>query len=233
MPPAPLRVAAAQPPSVTGDLPANVAAHADAVRRADARLVVFPELSLTGYAYDAAVVDPADPALAALSTACAESGSIALAGAVVGDGSPGVLRVDGDGASVVYRKTFLGAEEQRHWRPGDGARAIDVDGWRVGLGVCKDTGVAQHVADTAALGVDLYVAGVLHEPGELREQDRRGVAIAAACDAYVVLASFAGATGAGYEMSAGCSTVFAPDGAQLARAGDRAGELVRATLPAR
>lgn len=43
-----LRVGAAQPVTKTGDLRANAVAHADAVRRCRARLVVFPEMSLTG-----------------------------------------------------------------------------------------------------------------------------------------------------------------------------------------
>lgn len=230
MPDAPLAVAAGQPATRLHDLAGNAAAHADVVRRAGARLVAFPELSLTGYAYDAAVVDPDDPALGPLVAACSEVRAVALAGAVVAGGTPGVLRVDGGGAEVVYRKSFLGSEEARHWRPGPGAVAIDVDGWRVGLGVCKDTGVAEHVDATAALGIDLYVAGVLHAPDELAEQDRRGVAIATACDAHVVLASFAGPTGGGYAASAGTSTVFAPDGTVLARAGEAPGEVVSAVL---
>jgi predicted amidohydrolase len=28
---------------------------------------------------------------------------------------------------------------------------VDVDGWRLGLAICKDVGVPQHQADTAAL----------------------------------------------------------------------------------
>ncbi|GJO98261.1 hypothetical protein NJB18001_10260 [Mycobacterium marinum] len=44
-----LVVAVAQPRTVMGAVAANVDAHAALIRRANARLVVFPELSLTGY----------------------------------------------------------------------------------------------------------------------------------------------------------------------------------------
>lgn len=44
--PDPLTVAACQPPVVVRNLAANVAAHVDGVRRAGARVVAFPELSL-------------------------------------------------------------------------------------------------------------------------------------------------------------------------------------------
>ena len=49
----PLRLAVAQPPCVPLDVAANARAHAAAVRAAGARVVVFPELSLTGYELDA------------------------------------------------------------------------------------------------------------------------------------------------------------------------------------
>jgi predicted amidohydrolase len=44
-----LVVAAVQPCVVGGDVDANFASHVEAILQADARLVVFPELSLTGY----------------------------------------------------------------------------------------------------------------------------------------------------------------------------------------
>ncbi|RQX35997.1 carbon-nitrogen hydrolase family protein, partial [Micromonospora chalcea] len=57
----PLRIAVAQPLTRSGDVAGNAARHADAVRAAAARVVVFPEMSLTGYELDAAPLDPDDP----------------------------------------------------------------------------------------------------------------------------------------------------------------------------
>lgn len=230
----PLVVAAAQPPCTPAIPSANARAHADAIRAAQARVVVFPELSLTGYALDAEPVDPRDEVLAPIVEACAETGTIAFVGApVAGDGARtfvGMLQLDGDGVEVAYRKTFLGEDETARFAAGEGAVAVEVDGWRIGLGICKDTGVDQHVADTAALGVDLYLAGLVHRPDELAEQERRGVRIARACNAYVAFASCAGATGPDYPETAGVSTVWAPDGTALARAGAGPGELAVATI---
>jgi len=40
------------------------------------------------------------------------------------------------------------------------------------MGICEDTGVAEHMAGTAELGVDVYVAGLVHMPSSaLEEQD--------------------------------------------------------------
>ncbi|MBJ7329781.1 MAG: carbon-nitrogen hydrolase family protein [Solirubrobacteraceae bacterium] len=218
-----------------GDVAATARAHAESVLRANARLVVFPELSLTGYELDAPAVALDDPALAPLIAACGQAGTLALAGAPVeedGARSIATLWIDGDGARIAYRKSFLGGEEVGRFAPGPGATALDVDGWRVGVGICKDTGVVEHVRDTAALGIDLYVAGIVHLPEELEEQERRARTIAAACGAPVALASFAGATGHGYDETAAESAVWSSDGVALARAGDQPGGLAVTRLTA-
>ena len=95
-----LVVAVAQPPCHAGDVAANAAAHADVVWRAAARVVVFPELSITGYELDAPDVTPDDPRLRPIVEACASTGSLALVGAPVAgpDGAPsrhiGILAID-------------------------------------------------------------------------------------------------------------------------------------------
>lgn len=87
-----LSVAAAQPHVVPGDLAATVAHHARLVTAAEARLVVLPELSLTGYHLDVEPLDPDDPRLHPLVEACRQTSSTALVGAVVRAGAdPGVV----------------------------------------------------------------------------------------------------------------------------------------------
>lgn len=229
----PLRVAAAQPAVDPDDLAATVAAHADAVRRAAGRLVVFPELSLTGYAMDAPPVDPRDPVLHPLVAACRETGSTALAGAPVavrGGTAIGVLGIDASGARPVYEKMSLGGPEVRHFVPGTCPGVVAVDGWRVGLGVCKDTRITGHLEATAALGIDLYAAGVVHLPGELHELDVRAGRIARDFGVPVVLAGFAGPMGGGFAETSGGSGVWDATGALLARCGPEPGEVVTAAL---
>ena len=195
--------------------------------------MVFPELSLTGYELDADPVAVDDPALDPLVAACAETRSVALVGAPVEeDGSRFIasFRVDGDGVSIAYRKSHLGGDEVASFAAGDGPTVLELDDWRIGLGICKDTGVVEHTAGTAALGVDLYAAGLVHLPEELEEQDARGQRIASACGSYVVFASFAGPTGGGYDATAGTSTIWASGGTVLARATSAPGEIARAEL---
>lgn len=230
----PLKVAAVQPACAAYDVAANAASHARAVRAAGARVVVFPELSLTGYELDADPVSLDDVALAPLVEACTETGALALVGAPIEDQDGSVfiatLRIDGAGVRVAYRKSWVGDREATRFARGDGPTVLEVDGWRLGLSICRDTGAAQHTVGTAALGVDAYVAGLVHRPEELPEQEARAVVIARTCRAYVVFASFAGPTGDVFTQTAGCSAIWSPDGLAVARAGPDVEDTAAATL---
>jgi predicted amidohydrolase len=227
----PITIAVAQPACVAYDVAANAALHADAIREARTRVVVFPELSVTGYELDAPLVAPDDPRLAPIVAACADTGAIAFVGAPVDGPHIAVLAVDGGGASVAYRKVYVDPSESGHFTAGPKPVVYDVDGVRLGLAICRDTGIAAHAADTAALGIDVYVAGTLMKTTETDEQDSRGRRIATTYGVWVAFASWAGSTGAGYTNAAGHSTIWRPDGSVAARAGLGTGEIATATLP--
>lgn len=229
-----LTIAVAQPLCVAHEVAVNAVTHATTVRYADARVVVFPELSLTGYELDAPAITVEDRRLTPIVEACAETGSLALVGAPVCDEAGrsyiGVLAVDGAGATVAYRKMWLGAAEAPRFTPGDRPAVIEVDGWRLGLAVCKDTGVARHACDTAALGMDVYAAGVLESVADATVPAERARRVAADHGVWVAVASFAGSTGGGYSHAAGRSGIWNPDGVEVARAGLEIGAVVSATI---
>ncbi|MEU8045569.1 carbon-nitrogen hydrolase family protein [Micromonospora echinofusca] len=233
MPRQPLVVAVAQPHVRAYDVIANAVEHAAVVRAAHARVVVFPELSLTGYELDAPAITAEDPGLAPIVGACAEAGSLALVGAPVrGEGGRehiAMLAVDGAGARVAYRKVHVHRSEGR-FSPGEGPAVLDVDGWRLGLAICRDTRFAGHDAATAALGMDVYVAAVLEHARDAQVPAERARRVVADRRVWVAAASFAGSTGGGFDRAAGGSAVWAPDGELLAQAGPDAGRYVSATL---
>jgi predicted amidohydrolase len=230
----PLVIAAAQPPCVSHDVAANVLTHAATVRSAAARVVVFPELSLTGYELDAPAITVDDPRLAPLLEACAETGSLALVGAPVrgeaGREHIAMLAVDGTGATVAYLKMWLGGAEPDRFSPGREPAVLEVDGWRLGLAICRDTGIPGHASDTAALGIDAYVAAVLESAEDAAVPGERARRIAADHRVWVAVASFAGSTGGGYARAAGCSGIWTSDGVVIAQAGPETGAVARATL---
>jgi predicted amidohydrolase len=230
----PLSVAVAQPLCVPYDVASNAMTHAAVVHAAGARVVLFPELSLTGYQLAAPAVTERDPRLLPLAEACEAAGVLALAGVPVpGEaGRPhiGMLAIDPAGITVAYRKIWLAAAEATRFAPGDKPAVLDVDGWRLGLAICKDTSVLQHQSDTAALGIDVYAAATLMLPGEAATQDARARGIAARHQVWVAVASFAGSAGRGYTRSAGRSGIWAPSGALAAQAGAQPGAIARAEV---
>ncbi len=228
-----LHVAVAQPTCWDDAVERNAVEHGALIRRSGARLVVFPELSLTGYHFEAPRIAPDDEVLAPLVDACRAAQAIALVGAPVtegGDTRIAMLRVDASGGSVAYRKGHLGSPEQARFAPGDGPTVTTVDGWRVGLGICKDTDVIAHIEGVAALKIDLYAAGLVHHDHELAEQEARATRIARTCDSFVAFASFAGATGEGFTHTAGNSSIWDHQGQLLTRTDDRAGQVTSAVL---
>ena len=230
----PLIVGAAQPSSLPHDVRGNAERHAAAVRSADARLVVFPELSLTGYELDAEAVSTADPRLNPIVDACRTAGSVALVGAPIEDDSGrlyiATLLVDGTEVRVAYRKIWLGAAEGGRFTAGPAPVVVELGGWRIGLAICKDTGVPDHASATAALGFDLYVAAVLESHEDADVQAARARRVATDHGAWVVVASFAGRAGGGYDRGAGCSGIWRPDGSVAAQVGPDVGELARAVI---
>ncbi|MFG3342848.1 carbon-nitrogen hydrolase family protein [Glycomyces sp. NPDC048151] len=237
--PRPLTVAAAQPLLRAGDLASNAAAHAEAIREAGARLVVFPELSLSSYAMAAPAVALADPALDGIIAACAETGSVALAGAPVAeDGGEYIatLRIDGEGVAVAYRKVHPDEEESRRFRAARDHVVLELDGWRLGLAICRDTMMFEHAPATAEFakrsglgGIDAYIAGSLYTPRGLPRRDRRMPQIARGYGIWVVQACFAG-PGSDYPEAVGNSAIWSPDGEVAARADERPGRIVKAEM---
>jgi predicted amidohydrolase/GNAT superfamily N-acetyltransferase len=229
-----LLVAVAQPPSVPYDVAANAERHAETVLSAGARVVVFPELSLTGYELDAPAITATDPRLTPIIEACSATGSVALVGAPVEKeaGRPyiAMLAIDSFGAAVAYQKMWLSETESRRFMPGPNPSVLDIDGWRLGLAICKDTGVPEHASATAALSIDAYVASVLHSAKEASLYEEHARRVATEHHVWVVVASFAGSAGGGYVRAAGRSAIWGRDGVVVAHAGPEAGAMARTKL---
>lgn len=145
-----LRVALAQVDCALGDLEENARRAREAIARAradGADLVVFPELSLSGYALGAVAADvalrPDDPTLMGLADGAGDVGII------VGFAEDGPVHtynsaVHLQGGSLVHlqRKAYLPTygrfEEHKHFRPGQALRAYDTPWGRFAMLICND-----------------------------------------------------------------------------------------------
>jgi predicted amidohydrolase len=229
----PLTIAVSQPRVVTDNVGVNVHTHAEIVRSASARVVVFPEQSLTGYELPATALTEDDPRLQTIAQACAEAGSIALVGAPVQDGANlhnSMLVIDGFGVACAYHKMNLTAGETGLYSPGRKPVVLVVDGWRLGVAVGKDVEVSEHARHLAGSVIDVYVAGIVKDAREASLVYENACQVALDHRIWVAFASFAGATGGGFESTAGQSGIWSPDAWAVVEAGSGPGTTVRAVL---
>lgn len=164
-------VAAAQTVVVKGDIAANVARHvvlAAIAARHGARLIVFPELSLTGYEPALArelALAPDDACLAPLRDTARCEGIVIVAGAPLRNdgGLPliAALTFLPDGTTRRHTKQHLHAGEEAAFTQGEGGAALTLDGARVALAVCAEITHASHASAAAHAGAQLYAASVL------------------------------------------------------------------------
>ncbi|MFI5775479.1 nitrilase-related carbon-nitrogen hydrolase [Streptomyces sp. NPDC051658] len=130
---------------------------------------------------------------------------------------------------MVHGKVCLHGSEAVRFVPGEPA-VLEVDGWRLGLAICRDTGVPEHAAKTAALGIDGYVAGVVHADHEAEVHSERARRVAADHGVWVVTTAFAGPTGGGFDRTSGRSGIWSADGELIAEAGAAPDEVARAVF---
>ncbi|MFF7637967.1 carbon-nitrogen hydrolase family protein [Kitasatospora sp. NPDC008050] len=246
LPASPLTIAAGQAACAALDIPANVAAAADLLRRAaaeGAELLVLPELFLTGYELagiaadpDSHTLDAADPRLDPLAAACADTRTAVVAGAPARDPATGRLHIsalvlDRDGRfAVQYDKQHATPTERAAgFSSGTSGCTLTLDGWRLGLGICWDSGFPEHARAAALDGCHAYLVGAMFGQGTGVHQ-RAVVFPARALDntSYTLLANHCAPSGPFH--GCGGSAVWNPDGTLLTDAGPTAPAVAVARL---
>lgn len=217
-------IAAAQIASARGDVAGNAARHlqfAEVAAGHGVRLLVFPELSLTGYELDAArnhVIHPDDAVLSPLRLLAADARMTIVVGAPI-RGERGALHIGAiamlpDGRLSAYAKVHVHSSEAHVFECGPGGPDLEIDGFPVGLAICRDAAIPEHASAAAARGAKLYAAGVMIDAeGYARKVPlmrgyarRHGIA--------VLMANYSGVSGG--EVSAGKSAIWGEDGEAVA-----------------
>ncbi len=227
-----LWVGAAQFAAVAGNVTANAAAHERLIDEAGGHgveVLVFPDLSLPGYASsvlnqapERCVVDPGGPSMKPVRAACRRIRIVAVVGGGLRNARGlglSALVVDRQGqVCATYDKQHLDGAELGWFVPGTSACMIEVDGWRLALGICYDASFPEHGRALALEGADAYLVSGAFPLGE--SDRRRSIYFPARAlenTFYVAFANFVGAhDGLDY---CGRSAVHGPDGRVLADAG--------------
>ena len=220
-----ITIAAAQFIAQRGNVEHNAGRHARLASLAadrGARVVVFPELSLTSYDLSVTTRDaltPDDSRLRPLAELARTRDLTLVAGAPVAadDGlCIGAIVFRPDGRSTTYLKQYPTATEQRTFTPGPQGVTIAVEDDVVGLAICADVGHAEHARDAAHRGATIYAAGSLISEDGYAAEAARLRRYAMEHSMATLLANYGAPTG-GY-MSAGRSAVWSDTGELLATA---------------
>ena len=234
-PTAHLRVAAVQERPAPRGLARNLERVAELVRAADADLVVFPELFLSGYQtteLEPLAIPTRDARLEPLAAACRETRTALLVG-FVEPGDDGwydaFLAIDRDGTILpAIRKTHLFGGERDVFLRGDRLEPVALCGVPVGVVNCFELEFPEVARTLAVRGAALLVAGSANMHPYTR--DHRVAATARALENRLPLA-YANRIGAesGHAFCGG-SVIVAPDGEILAELGSEEPGLIAATL---
>ena len=236
-----VRLALCQANLPVGDIDGNLERLRARIREARSRgadLVVFPELSLTGYPPEDLLLKPGfvrDAAAALQDLAAGVSGIVALVGAPDGAAharaaprsrpalhNGAAVLADG-GIAAVYHKHHLPNyavfDERRYFTPGRQAVVIELGGRRLGVTVCEDIWVAGGPAEWAVReGRAEIVVNLSASPYHRAKGGERERLFASRCVDHGCFLAFCNAVGGQDELVFdGHSLVIAPDGTVVAR----------------
>ncbi|WP_189946872.1 carbon-nitrogen hydrolase family protein [Streptomyces roseolus] len=226
-----MKIAAAQFAPVAGDVEANVRTIAGLVREAGAagaRLVVFAELSLTGYETALIREDPAltltedDPRLEPVREACRAAGTAAVVNGPVRGGGPLpglttlVIAPDGTTLARYDKRNLFHGPEQAAFTAGTADGRFVLDGLRFALATCYDNRFPDLAGRAAADDCSVYLASSMLEGGNDSFETVYPVR-ARDFGLFVALGNSLGPSEVG--KGGGRAGIWGPDGGRLADAG--------------
>ena len=234
-----MRVALAQVNPTVGDLAGNgrlVIEWIERARQAEADVVCFPELVITGYPPEDLVLKPSfvrDNLAQLDAVARATTGIAAVVGFVDRDGdlfNAAAFLHDGE-VKAVYRKVFLPNygvfDEKRYFIPGHLCPIVELGGVPIGLSVCEDcwfpAGPLAWQAEHGAR-VLININGSPYHYGKRAPREAMVAGRAADYGAYIAWVNTVG--GQDELVFDGNSAVFDPRGRAIAHAGSFVEELL-------
>lgn len=164
-----MKICVAQTRSVKGDIAGNIVHHKKFVDQAitlGAHLIIFPELSLTGYEptlAKALATTPDDSRLEDFQT-LSDMGKI-----VIGVGMPtqnvaapsiSMILFQPRQARQTYSKRYLHADEDPFFVSGPNYTGLSVNGAGVALAICYELSVPEHSQNALKSGASVYIASV-------------------------------------------------------------------------
>ncbi|HHB1595684.1 TPA: carbon-nitrogen hydrolase family protein [Vibrio campbellii] len=235
-------ISLAQIPVERGEVEYNLTSHLNMIALSScngADVVVFPELSLTGYELDLAeelALAPEPDNFQQLSRAAVENKIIVIVGCPLKYANTkkpaiGSVICFPDGRVSFYAKQYLHEGEQTYCSSGSSDYFFNINGHKAALAICADFVHKDHAKRAGELGADIYIASALISEGGYAPDSIILSEIAVEQRIPVLLSNHISKTG-GWE-TCGKSTIWNPQGERIDRADIREPGIVLCTLTGR
>jgi predicted amidohydrolase len=198
-----------------------------------AKLIIFPELFLTGYNIGDAVIDLAEPSdgqAAQRASNIAREANIALLYGYPERSGKSVyiaaILIDRNGQTLAnYRKTHLyGSYENHSFEPGDSLVVAELDGLKIGILICYDIEFPEAVRALVFAGADFIAVPTALTKPYCRIAETVVPTRAYESQVFVAYVNHCGSEG--NLTYCGRSCIVGPDGEELVRAGSTEGVLI-------
>lgn len=182
-----MKIALAQIQSMPGDVEANLRKHIAFIERAasaQASMIIFPELSLTGY----------EPTLASKLAFAEEDARLHIFQQlsddhqlVIGLGIPtqqkagvciSLLLFQPSTERRVYSKKYLHSDEESYFVKGENFSVMAVNGVRIAFAICYELSITEHAQTAMAAGAEIYLASVAKSVSGVANAHQRLASIA-------------------------------------------------------
>lgn len=140
-------------------------------------LLIFPEMSITGYIHEEAKLlafKASDNRLETLSQLAMEYNITIVAGAPLLEDDHLYIAsfiLNTNGSTNIYRKRFLHGNEVKYFRSGirQDVTKYEIGGEKVALAICADITYQQHAEEAAMVQPDLYAASIYFSENGIAE----------------------------------------------------------------
>ncbi|WP_163410507.1 carbon-nitrogen hydrolase family protein [Flavobacterium ajazii] len=218
-----MKICAAQTIPIKGNIPQNIEKHKSLIKIAvssQADMIIFPELSLTGYepelANSLSIADLNDESLNDFQV-ISDNNKI-----IIGVGIPfktdkgiyiSMIIFQPNNKRQIYSKQYLHSGEEHYFTAGENILPLVKNDDKIAIAICYETSIPEHAEKAFKNGANIYIASVLNSVESVDKDIKRISETAKKYNMYALMSNFAGESG-GYEC-AGKTSVWNKQGALI------------------
>lgn len=164
-----MKICLAQIKSVKGDVEENIIHHKDFIEKAltyDVDLIIFPELSITGYEPELAndlATEMSDERFNDFQEISDTKNVVICVGLPIRNAngvSIGMIIFQPQQSRELYLKKYLHSDELPFFTSGENLLPLEIADKNVGFAICYETSIQEHWESVFANGAEIYIASV-------------------------------------------------------------------------